>query len=223
MHQITCESSPRLERGGPPRCIKLSVNRHLDWNEVPSHQICHWTLQLTVLKLFLGDLCFNLPVQHVILPVQHVTDPRVKTILGDLCFILPVQHVILPVQHVIGPRVKTIFGRPLFHFTSPACHFTCPACHWTRPACHWTPVLKLFLGDLCFIGFILPVQHVILPCKTSRPLSFYQSSMSFYLFSMSLDPVLKLFLGDLCFILPVQHVILLMSLDSSSMSLDPPC
>ncbi|GFU89032.1 hypothetical protein TNCV_2894801 [Trichonephila clavipes] len=57
----------------------------------------------------------------------------------------------------------------------------------TCPACHWTPVLKLFLGDLCFIG---PVQHVI------------------DLSSISLTPVLKLFLGDLCFIGPVQHVIL---------------
>ncbi|GFT05553.1 hypothetical protein TNCV_3160321 [Trichonephila clavipes] len=48
----------------------------------------------------------------------------------------------------LDPRVKTIFGRPLFHFTC--------------PACHWTPVLKLFLGDLCFIG---PVQHVIGPVQ----------------------------------------------------------
>ncbi|GFT09241.1 hypothetical protein TNCV_1526701 [Trichonephila clavipes] len=115
-------------------------------------------------------------------------DPRVKIFLGDLCFIGPVQHVILPVQHVIGPvqhvigpRIKTIFGRPLFHwtcpachFTCPACHFTCPACHWTCSACHWTPVLKLFLGDLCFIG---PVQHF----------SFYLSNMSLDLSSMSLD------------------------------------
>ncbi|GFT31094.1 hypothetical protein TNCV_1276501 [Trichonephila clavipes] len=47
-------------------------------------------------------------------------------------------------------------------------HLTCPACHLTCPACHWTPVLKLFLGDLCFIG---PVQHFL----CGRPLS--QSSL----------------------------------------------
>ncbi|GFU66012.1 hypothetical protein TNCV_129251 [Trichonephila clavipes] len=38
-------------------------------------------------------------------------DPRVKTIFGDLCFILPVQHVIRPVQHVIGP-VQHVIGPP---------------------------------------------------------------------------------------------------------------
>ncbi|GFU56014.1 hypothetical protein TNCV_1490151 [Trichonephila clavipes] len=34
------------------------------------------------------------PVQHVIGPVTHVIGPRVKLFLGDLCFIVPVQHVI---------------------------------------------------------------------------------------------------------------------------------
>ncbi|GFV97268.1 hypothetical protein TNCV_2915611, partial [Trichonephila clavipes] len=58
MHQITCESSPRLEWGGPPRCIKLPVNRHQDWNEVALST-----------KYVIG------PVQHVIGPVQHVIGP----------------------------------------------------------------------------------------------------------------------------------------------------
>ncbi|GFW45815.1 hypothetical protein TNCV_4495351 [Trichonephila clavipes] len=93
-------------------------------------------------------------------------------------------------------------------------HWTCPTCHWTRPACHWIPVLKLFLGDLCFIGpvqhFILPVQHVIgpvqhvigPPCQNyfwETCVSFYLSSMSLDLFSMSLDPRVKTILGRLLF------------------------
>ncbi|GFU95773.1 hypothetical protein TNCV_4889621 [Trichonephila clavipes] len=52
-----------------------------------------------VLKLFLGDLCFILPAQHVIRPVQHVNGP--------------VQHVIGPVQHVIGP-VQHVMSFDLF-------------------------------------------------------------------------------------------------------------
>ncbi|GFX14061.1 hypothetical protein TNCV_612661 [Trichonephila clavipes] len=87
----------------------------------------------------------------------------------------------------LDPRVKTIFGRPLFHWTCPAFHFTCPACHWT-------PVLKLFLGDLCFIGpvqhVILPVQHVILPVQHV------------------IGPVQHVILPVQHVIGPVQHVIL---------------
>ncbi|GFX06602.1 hypothetical protein TNCV_381981 [Trichonephila clavipes] len=101
------------------------------------------------------------------------------------------------------------------------CHWTCPTCHWTRPACHWTPVLKLFLGDLCFIGpvqhfilpvqhFILPVQHFILPVQhvigpvqhvigpvqhVIRPrvktIFFWETSVSLDLSNMSFDPCLN--------------------------------
>ncbi|GFU89025.1 hypothetical protein TNCV_2894731 [Trichonephila clavipes] len=85
-----CESFPRWEAFSP-RCI--TVNRHQDWNEVtlsPNMSLDLSSMSLDpVLKLFLGDLCFIGPVQHVIGPVQHV--------------IGPVQHVIGPVQHVIGP------------------------------------------------------------------------------------------------------------------------
>ncbi|GFU75086.1 hypothetical protein TNCV_3753371 [Trichonephila clavipes] len=87
-------------------------------------------------------------------------DPLFKLFLGDLCSIGACHWT--PSSMSLDLRVKTIFGRPLFHWT-------CPACHWTRPACHWTPVLKLFLGDLCFIGpvqhVIGSVQHVILPVQ----------------------------------------------------------
>ncbi|GFX78418.1 hypothetical protein TNCV_3034611 [Trichonephila clavipes] len=53
-------------------------------------------------KLFLGDICFILPVPacHWTCSACHWT-PVLKLFLGDLCFILPVQHVIGPVQHVI--------------------------------------------------------------------------------------------------------------------------
>ncbi|GFS47565.1 hypothetical protein TNCV_4220021 [Trichonephila clavipes] len=88
---------------------------------------------------------------------------------------------------------------------SPTCHWTRPACHWTRPACHWTPVLKLFLGDLCFFGpvqhFILPVQHVIGPVQHSMSLDpqchwknyFWETSVSLDLSSISFvdDPCLN--------------------------------
>ncbi|GFX86625.1 hypothetical protein TNCV_1994871 [Trichonephila clavipes] len=85
MHQITCESSPIGKRWSP-KCIKLPVNRHQDWNEVALSPNMSFDLFSMSLDLFSMSL-----------------DPRVKTILGDLCFIGPVQHVIGPVQHVIRP------------------------------------------------------------------------------------------------------------------------
>ncbi|GFT65273.1 hypothetical protein TNCV_1559281 [Trichonephila clavipes] len=59
----------------PPRCIKLPVNHHLDWNEVALSP--NISLDLSSISLD--------PVQHFIGPDQH--------------FIGPVQHVIGPVQH----------------------------------------------------------------------------------------------------------------------------
>ncbi|GFW05463.1 hypothetical protein TNCV_2584431 [Trichonephila clavipes] len=106
MHQITCKLSPRLECGGPPRCIKLPVNRHHDWNEVALSPNMSLDLSSMSLDLFSMSLdprvktIFGRPLFHFTCPACHWT-PVLKLFLGDLCFILPVQHVIGPVQHVI--------------------------------------------------------------------------------------------------------------------------
>ncbi|GFU44904.1 hypothetical protein TNCV_4234381 [Trichonephila clavipes] len=90
----------------------------------------------------------------------------------------------------------------IFHWTRTACHWTCPACHTTRPACHWTPELKLFWGDLCFIG---PVQHFIGPLSQS---SLWGGMKNF------LSALKILLVGNL------KHFVSFISYDPSSMSLD---
>ncbi|GFU32440.1 hypothetical protein TNCV_338071 [Trichonephila clavipes] len=73
-----CESSPRLECGGPSRCIKLPVNRHLDWNEVALSP--NMSLDLSSMSLD---------------PSSMSLDPRVKTIFGR-----PLFHWTCPAFHL---------------------------------------------------------------------------------------------------------------------------
>ncbi|GFU55510.1 hypothetical protein TNCV_4339081 [Trichonephila clavipes] len=107
-----------------PLMHKLPVNRFQDWNEValsPNMSLDLSSMSLDpVLKLFLGDLCFIGPVQHVIGPVQHVIGPHVILPVQDV--IGPVQHVIVPVQQVIGPVQHVIL--PVQHVIGPVQHFT---------------------------------------------------------------------------------------------------
>ncbi|GFU08519.1 hypothetical protein TNCV_2495851 [Trichonephila clavipes] len=145
MHQVTCESSPRLEWGGPLTKYVIGPVQH-----VIGPPACHWTCVKTILSSMSLDpssMSLDLSKHFILLDLSSMSfylfsmsldlfsmslDPVLKLFLGDLfhwtcpAFIGPVQHFIFPVQHVIGPpldpRVKTIFGRPLFHWTCPAFH-----------------------------------------------------------------------------------------------------
>ncbi|GFS49784.1 hypothetical protein TNCV_4344591 [Trichonephila clavipes] len=68
-----CESSPRLEAFSP-RCI--TVNRHLDWNEVALSP--NMSLDMSSMSLDLSSMSLDLSSMSF--------DPRVKTIFGRPLF-----------------------------------------------------------------------------------------------------------------------------------------
>ncbi|GFU94934.1 hypothetical protein TNCV_1413141 [Trichonephila clavipes] len=126
----------RLSPPHCPRCIKLPVNRHLDWNEVAlspnmSFYPSSMSLDLSSMSLDLSSMSFgDDPLS------QSSLWGGMKNFLSALknIFVRNLKNFALFISYdpssisldqssmSFDPRVKTVFGRPLFHLTSQEFH-----------------------------------------------------------------------------------------------------